>query len=105
MSALCEGCPPDGYPTDKTRCLPCPRRTLPLDGDVVERVARALYRADVIDGNDARKLNGDALNLDNVDLDKWFDTNADMPLSGPPFLRRWRALAEAAITATRSGDR
>lgn len=24
---LCEGCPPAGYPTDKTRCEPCPRRT------------------------------------------------------------------------------
>jgi len=24
--ALCEDCPPVGYPTDETRCLPCPRR-------------------------------------------------------------------------------
>lgn len=24
---LCEGCPPVGYPTDETRCTPCPRRT------------------------------------------------------------------------------
>ena len=23
---LCEDCPPVDYPTDKTRCLPCPRR-------------------------------------------------------------------------------
>lgn len=23
---LCEDCPPVGYPTDKTRCTPCPRR-------------------------------------------------------------------------------
>ena len=23
---LCEDCPPVGYPTDDTRCLPCPRR-------------------------------------------------------------------------------
>jgi hypothetical protein len=23
---LCENCPPVGYPTDATRCLPCPRR-------------------------------------------------------------------------------
>lgn len=22
---LCEGCPPIGYPTDETRCAPCPR--------------------------------------------------------------------------------
>lgn len=26
--ALCDDCPPDGYPTDKTRCKPCPRRAL-----------------------------------------------------------------------------
>lgn len=25
-SALCEDCPPVGYPTDATRCTPCPRR-------------------------------------------------------------------------------
>ena|ERR1700679_3066532 len=24
---LCEGCPPIGYPTDETRCTPCPRRS------------------------------------------------------------------------------
>ena len=24
--ALCEDCPPPDYPTDKTRCAPCPRR-------------------------------------------------------------------------------
>ena len=23
---LCEDCPPVGYPTDETRCMPCPRR-------------------------------------------------------------------------------
>jgi hypothetical protein len=25
---LCEDCPPVGYPTEETRCLPCPRRNL-----------------------------------------------------------------------------
>lgn len=25
--SLCEDCPPVGYPTDKTRCTPCPRRS------------------------------------------------------------------------------
>ncbi len=25
---LCEGCPPVGYPTDKTRCGDCPRRAM-----------------------------------------------------------------------------
>lgn len=25
--ALCSDCPPIGYPTDKTRCAECPRRT------------------------------------------------------------------------------
>ena len=27
QSDLCWGCPPVGYPTDKTRCTPCPRRS------------------------------------------------------------------------------
>lgn len=26
VAALCEDCPPSGYPTDKTRCNPCPFR-------------------------------------------------------------------------------
>ena len=29
-AALCSDCPPLGYPTDKTRCLPCPRRAASL---------------------------------------------------------------------------
>lgn len=24
---MCDDCPPDNYPTDKTRCLECPRRS------------------------------------------------------------------------------
>ncbi len=31
---LCSGCPPVGYPTDKTRCKPCPRRTALLAAPV-----------------------------------------------------------------------
>lgn len=27
LAALCDDCPPAGYPTDKTRCEECPRRT------------------------------------------------------------------------------
>lgn len=27
-STLCDDCPPVGYPTDKTRCIPCPRRAV-----------------------------------------------------------------------------
>jgi Lar family restriction alleviation protein len=30
---LCDDCPPVGYPTDKTRCLPCPRRHPTADAD------------------------------------------------------------------------
>jgi hypothetical protein len=26
VTTLCEDCPPVGYPTDKTRCGPCPRK-------------------------------------------------------------------------------
>lgn len=27
IGALCEDCPPVGYPTDKTRCVDCPRNS------------------------------------------------------------------------------
>ena len=27
ITSVCEDCPPVSYPTDKTRCLPCPRRS------------------------------------------------------------------------------
>lgn len=27
VESICDDCPPVGYPTDKTRCTPCPRRT------------------------------------------------------------------------------
>lgn len=30
---LCDDCPPVGYSTDKTRCLPCPRRVAITAGD------------------------------------------------------------------------
>ncbi len=29
LGDLCDDCPPTGYPIDKTRCLPCPRRQWP----------------------------------------------------------------------------
>lgn len=34
MSELCDDCPPVAYPTDKTRCLPCPRRATPQPAQV-----------------------------------------------------------------------
>lgn len=30
---LCCDCPPVGYSTDRTRCLPCPHRSKSVDGD------------------------------------------------------------------------
>lgn len=27
IESECSDCPPPGYPTDKTRCLECPRRS------------------------------------------------------------------------------
>lgn len=40
---LCEDCPPGNYPTDKTRCLPCPRRK----GFSVGQMARFNHEADI----------------------------------------------------------
>jgi hypothetical protein len=39
--ALCEGCPPVGYCTDKTRCSPCPRRVQGRDDPLEEQVSVA----------------------------------------------------------------
>lgn len=33
---LCSDCPPTWYPTDKTRCLPCPRRANPALAEIPE---------------------------------------------------------------------
>lgn len=38
---LCEDCPPVGYPTDKTRCLPCPRRNTHSSGQEAAGVKEA----------------------------------------------------------------
>ena len=44
VERLCEDCPPVGYPTDKTRCDPCPRAATPkapaTDAGEVEITAR-----------------------------------------------------------------
>ena len=37
-AALCDDCPPLGYPTDKTRCLECPRRTPPKLDAMADKV-------------------------------------------------------------------
>jgi len=36
---FCQDCPPIGYPTDRTRCLPCPRRL------VYDKDRRTIVRA------------------------------------------------------------
>ena len=60
----------------------------------VNAVARAIYKADTLNQNaDTRP----PLDLSVVDLDKWYDENAAMPLSGPGFVRRYEALALAAL--------
>ena len=37
-AALCDDCPPLGYPTDKTRCLECPRRVPPEFDAMADKV-------------------------------------------------------------------
>lgn len=48
--ALCEDCPPVGYPTDETRCSPCPRRPTAEAGTgedaFVRKVALMRHRQD-----------------------------------------------------------
>ena len=46
--ALCDDCPPMGYPTDKTRCLSCPRRSdlLPEQADPLGAATFPEFRED-----------------------------------------------------------
>ena len=37
-TALCGDCPPEGYSTDKTHCLPYPRRVIPPRNDDYRKV-------------------------------------------------------------------
>lgn len=34
MTERCSDCPPEGYPTDKTRCSECPRKKPTLVGTI-----------------------------------------------------------------------
>lgn len=71
-AGLCEDCPPVGYPTDKTRCLECPRRP-----------AGSIFTPEAIEAASAeverltREL--DITNADHIAL--WLEANlADSPL-------------------------
>lgn len=46
---LCSDCPPAGYPNEKTRCLPCPRR--PVAASPSELLADALFVLGMVDKN------------------------------------------------------
>lgn len=59
-----------------------------------QRLARDLYKAHTLASHGA-----DGLGLSDVDFDEWYRTNADMPLSGPGFVRLWEACADVAIAA------
>jgi len=37
--ADCEDCPPAGYPNEKTRCIPCPRRKRKSAADICLKLA------------------------------------------------------------------
>lgn len=47
-SGRCEDCPPVGYPTDKMRCLPCPRRATGAINARVQNTIMDLQPGDVI---------------------------------------------------------
>lgn len=54
MEKLCEDCPPADYPTDKTRCDPCPRRFLTLEEQSV--MDRALRRSVKVRSGETLKI-------------------------------------------------
>lgn len=54
---LCDDCPPVSYPTDKTRCTPCPRRTPPQpSADDVELVMRVIHLDEGFDAASFERL-------------------------------------------------
>lgn len=90
---LCEDCPPVGYPTDKTRCTPCPRRATTQAPDAVERAARAICAK--------------AFEMDEM-VDPWWGDQASQPpnsirLSGAQ-KDRFRAFAKAALSTLPTAD-
>lgn len=67
---LCTDCPPVGYPTDETRCLPCPRRTgqRPAQPDydpiaAVEAVDHYEASAKALDALDAQPGSGEVMQV------------------------------------------
>lgn len=53
---LCSDCPPVGYPTDRTRCAPCPRRGGPPMTTAPTQVGQsALLNVQVHDEQNPRK--------------------------------------------------
>jgi hypothetical protein len=63
------------------------------DADVErERLAKSLYWADVKLGENADRIRDEW-------LESWWTECSTMPLSGPGFLRKWFALADAALQA------
>lgn len=62
--------------------------------DAVERVelAKRLFWTETM-------LSEDADRIQDHWRDKWWQDLADMPLSGPGFVRKWLALADAALAA------
>jgi len=62
--------------------------------DVRQELARAIYKAHAEATAEGMK---DRIDLTDVDFDEWYRTNANMPLSGPGFVRVWEACADAAL--------
>lgn len=72
----------------------------PAGGGVREAVARRLYKTYML----ATNRGSERIDLSSVDWDEWFDTNASMPLSGPPFVELWTAMADAALPSPASSS-
>lgn len=78
---------------DATRAAPPATDREAVDRD---ELAKRLFWADVLLGDHPERLQPEW-------RDRWWDEISTMPLSGPGFLRKWRALADAALS-TLSAD-
>jgi hypothetical protein len=82
---------------ENANCSGQPVTGVSASEDVVEKVARACFAADIRDGKSDEELS----RLASIDVTgKWYDEWASMPLSGPPHKRRWEAIASAALAAS-----
>ncbi len=100
---LCSDCPPKGYPTDETRCIPCPRRGLRVlvcggrDYGNRDHIHNTLCRLDAERGPIGVVIHGAATGADHEGM-IWAQMMAESgrKIMHAPFRADWRRHGRAA---------